>query len=548
MKKNLLLRCIGLAVITVMLSACGDGCKQRLCPEDDTPMKQQVQNYLEYNQVEEVNHQFAPGYSAYFDVSDGIQFARNDAEIKKYYKKVADIISGFHEDWIVYSMANEQIEPLSYSQNDLYNAIMNVACTELKAPINNTLEKIVSDDKLALLVTDFEEYESSEVMGKSLIEQAPYATEDFEAWLLKGGVIKFYIMDFVELPKSMPSLNKKLFFVVFDDNEMTLSSEIDKKFRPTNPAELEEYEKTVKEFVLRSESFRVYNDYRAGRGGNYEGQFDPMVVQEYGFYDKHNTEFYDMGNRWDQVFEVLYQAKCNDKSCDGLLSKLYIDLSDEESRSINQLELRVTDITDDFEAYSQHQFAMRYQPALMVDENGDTIASFDPDSDTACFFDQEGHVFSEYDYDGSMLKTVIKDNQLLELNQDIFNESRMESPEKTRIVIDFAKVYYEAYGYDDEVEENVWANEDLQEILQSFNGRVLQVDVCVAMTGYDESQRLDQLFNFQSHIWEKNTNDKLERRLNVVNDCIYQSIQNVLKHSSRLNNKGKVIYTFIIRG
>lgn len=547
MKKRFLPKFTAIAIMVALFVSC-TGCKpDPACPQNDTPMKQQVQAYLEHNRVEEANHQFAPGYSAYFDFSDGIQCARNNNEIEKYYNKIASFISGFPKDWIVYALENEQIKPLDYSQTDLNNAIRSVECREIMAPINVTLEKIVRDDKLALLVTDFEEYDHSAVMGdKNIIEDAPYLTEDFEAWLLKGGIIKFYIMDYVEYPKSLPALNKKLFFVVFDDKERTLSTEIDKLFRPTNPDELERYKETVKEFELKGESFKVYNDYRAGRGGNYEGQYDPMAVQEYGYYDNHNAEFYEMGNRWDQVFGQLYQAKIKDKSCDGLLSKLYIDLSDEESRSINQLELRVTDITDDFEAYSQYLFAMRYQPSLTVDENGDTIASFNLESDTACFFDQEGHLLFEYEYDGSIPKTVIKDN-LFEINQDIFRESRKESPEKTRIVVDFAKVYYEAYGYDDEIEEYDWNNEDMQEVIQSFNGRVLQVDVCVALTGYDESQSLDS-FKFESHLWKKNGKGEYERKLNATNDCVYGSINNVYKHSRGLNNKGKVIYTFIIRG
>jgi hypothetical protein len=546
MKKRLLFKVasiVGVVAMLFTLTACPP--PQKDCPTDDTPMKQQVQKYLEHNQVEEVNHQFAPGYSAYFDFSDGMQFAR-DEQKTQYYKKVADLITGFHDRWDVYSLANEQIEPLEFSQNDLWNKIMNVDCSELKAPINNALKKIVDDDKLALLVTDFEEYETSEVMGKSLIEQAPYATEDFEAWLSRGGVIKFYIMDYVEKPKSLPALEKKLFFVVFDNKDMELSTMIDKQFKPTSASGLEEYNKNVKEYVLKSESFRVYTDYKGGNGGNYNGQYDPMVVQEFGFYGDYNTEFYAMGNRWDQVFEELYQAKSNDKACDGLLSKLYIDLSDEESRNINQLDLRVTDITDDLEAYSQHQFAMRFKPQVVVDENGDTVAGFSLESDTACFFDQEGHLLSEYEYDGSVAKTVIKDRPLLEINQDIFRESRVESPEKTRIVIDFAKVFYEAYGLDEELDDDAWLNEDMLEVIQSFSGRVLQVDVCVAMTDYDEDQ--SQVFNFQSHIWKKNTEGKLERVQNAVNDCIYQSIQNVMQHSSQLNNKGKVIYTYIITG
>ena len=544
MKKRFLPKFTAIAIMVALFVSC-TGCKHDpACPQNDTPMKQQVQAYLEHNRVEEANHQFAPGYSAYFDFSDGMQHARDDQKTQ-YYKKVVDFITGFSYRWDVYSLANDQIEPLEYSQNDLWNKIMNVDCREIKAPINKTLEKIVDEDKLALLVTDFEEYEDSEVMGKSLIEQAPYATEDFEAWLSRGGVIKFYIMSYVERPKSLPPLDKKLFFVVFDNKDMELSSQIDKQFRPTNASELEEYNKNVTKYVLKNDSYGVYTDYRGGKGGNYDGDYDPMVLQEFGLYEDFNTEFYDMGNSWSDVFGLLYEAKQKDKACEGLISKLYLNLSDEDARSISKLELRVTDITDDFEAYSQHEFAMGFEPQPIEDEEGNMVVSVDPKSEAACFFDAEGQLLPEYEYE-PMPKKVIK-NELLEINQAIFDESRKESPEKTRIVIDFAKVFSEAYGYDDEEENYIWINEDMLDVIKSYEGKVLQVDIYVATTNYDDNQRPDSLFNFESHIWKKR-NGQMVRELNQPNDCIYQSIQNVLKHSHKLNSDGKVIYTYIIRG
>ena len=272
-----------------------------------------------------------------------------------------------------------------------------------------------------------------------------------------------------------------------------------------------------------------------------------MVLQDYALYEDFNTELYNMGNSWSDVFGLMFEAKQKDKNCEGLLSNLYIDLSDEESRSIKKLELRVTDITDDFEAYSQHKFAMSFEPKAVEDEDGNMVVSVDPKSETACFFDYEGHLLPDYEYE-PMTKKVIK-NELLEINQAVFDESRKESPEKTRIVIDFAKVFSDAYGYDDDQQEYVWSNEDLLDVIKSYEGKMLKVDVCVAEVDFDDNQKLKDLFDFKSNIWTtKNNNAELgsfER--DQLNDCISKSIQQVLT-SPKLDYKGKVIYTFIIRG
>ena len=534
MKKGILSKLasiVGLAVLLMTLTGCHtDPCP----PENDTPMKEQVRDYLNHCSAEVEEHQFASGYSAYFDFSSGMPYAYEVPENRKNLESVTKLITGFKDEWEVYSLAYDQVKREDLSQTELYQTIINTKCTAIKAPINDAMSKIVSEDKLALLVTDFEEYEKSNVMGKDIIEETAYATDEFEAWLLKGGVIKFYIMDFVETLKS-GNLNKKLFFVVFDNKKMELSKKIDQSMTGGS----------YDDYVLRRNSYRVYTDYRPGKGGNYEDNADPMILQEYESYSDGQIEFYDMANPWSTVLSELHQAKQMDKKCEGLLSKLYIDLSNEETRNIKSLKLKITDITEDFYAYSDHQFAMRYKPQSVADENGSEIIQVDPKSPEACFYDAEGNLLPEYEYK-PYRKPVITE-ELLEINQKEFERSRAEDPSKTHIIIDFAKIYSDAEFQDNEIGSCNLADEELLERISKFDGHVLQVDICVASTSFDNVQKLHQMFDFKSNIWKRD-GAKMVREWNKTNDCISKSIQNVLQQSKEINYVGEVIHTYIIKG
>lgn len=530
---------VGLVVLLVALAGCDND--PQCPPENDTPMKEQVRDYLNHCSAEVAEHQFASGYSAYFDFSNGMPFAYNDANNYRILSPVVKSLIAPHKDqWDIYSLADGQVkkvETKDMSINDVDNFIFkNVRDKKSKvimAPINVAMTQIVSGNKPALLVTDFEEYGKSNVISKNYTGTAAYATEAFESWLLNDGVIKFYIMDFVEGLKS-GELNKKLFLVVFDNKAMELSKKID-KIIPSG-----EY----KDFVLRRDSYRVFTDYRPGKGGNYEDNADPMILQEYGSYMDGRIEFYDMANPWSTVLAELHQAKQMDKKCEGLLSKLYIDLSDEDTRNIRGLKLKVTDITEDFYAYSDHRFALRYKPQLVDDRNGDEVIQIDPKSPEACFYDAEGNLLPEYEYK-PYRKPVITE-ELLDINQEAFERSRTENPSKTCIIIDFAKIYSDAEFQDNEIGSCNLADEELLERISKFDGHVLQVDVCVASTDFDNVQRVHQLFDFKSNSW-KSDGAKLKRDLDETNECISFSILNVLQSDS-LDYVDKVVHTYIIKG
>ena len=520
---------IGLTMLLMMT-----GCQNNQpCPENNTPMKEQMRDYLESRGTAEAQHRFAPGYSAYFDFSDGMEYAYK-GDNKTNLESVSKLITGFRNDWDVYSLAYDQVKHEDMSQTELWQTIINTKYTAVKAPINGALGKIVADNKLALLVTDFEEYEKSDQMGKDVIEETAYATDEFEQWLLKGGVIKFYIMDFVETNDRV-QLQKKLFFVVFDNKEMELSTKIDNA--------LVGGPKNYQEYVLKRDAYEVFTDYKPGKGGNYEDVVDPMILAGFEKYRGQNVEFYDMTNPWSVVVAQHYQAKQMDSKCLGLLSKLYVNLSDEESVQIQQLKLRVTDITDDFYAYSNNKFALSFKP-VPDPATGEIV--IDPKSPTACFYDPDGTLLPEYEY--APLSTPDVYDELLVINQKAFDESRAADPSKTQIVIDFDKIYTEAEYVDDGVGGYAIADQDLLSQLSKFDGRILKVEVCVASTGYNgQLDKLSKLFDFKSNIWKRD-GQRMVRLKDVPNDCISVSIRNVLKQSGKLDYSDKVIYTYIIKG
>lgn len=151
-----------------------------------------------YAYLEQQQKQVIPtnGYCAYFDLSDGMLAAYNDPVTKDNLKSIVNKVTGNTTCKQVYALKNGMVEKLEKSQTELYNYILNPKSYAQMAPIEETLKQIVSDDKSAFLVTDFEEYTNGS------IQQQNYAKKYFVEWLNKGFDISFFVMNYTEERKT----------------------------------------------------------------------------------------------------------------------------------------------------------------------------------------------------------------------------------------------------------------------------------------------------------------------------------------------------------
>ena len=521
---------LGLCLL-FMMGCKTDPCKDVAQPINPLPFGEQVRQYLDRDYHEEGSSITKGQYVAYFDLSDGMEYAYTSPEIKSKVEHVAQIVTT--NNWEVYGLEAGKVKPMkgdNWSPSELFNRIVYMKNTGIMAPIEEAMNQIINAKKPALMVTDFEEYRKDAKMNATGVERQAYAKPYFESWLRMGGVIKFYTMNFKE-----NKLSKKLFFVVFDGNDMHLVNDIEHALRRSG-------DKNYAEYILQTSPYTVYVDYPVGKGGNFirPNGMDPLGF-EYDALAGNNTETYFITRAsWLQAAEVLMSYRTNpNEGFTGLLSKLFVDLSDTQSVNIERLNLKVTDVTADFNSFTNHNFALKFAP----DKNADGFVELT--CEQAFFYDEKGELLPYYQYNQQLTKDITTE-AFLEINQALFDQSYRANPQRTEIVVDFGRQYSDPTCFNNN-------NGDYQLLKRSqkkdeLNGRVLRIDVCIAESGVADSNysQLENFFNFESYPIKNGQKNKREK---LTNDCITQSVDLALHELQKLdgNEQNRVIYTYFLK-
>lgn len=516
-------------VLLFMMGCNTDPCKDVAQPINPLPFGEQVHQYLDRDHCEEGGSIVKGQYSAYFDFSDGMEKAYLSLDIKEKVTHVAQMATT--NNWKVYGLEENQVKTMDkWSGSELFNRIAYGRNIRNMAPIEKALMQIVNEKKPSLLVTDFEEYRKDEKMNATGVEKYAYAKPYFENWLRMGGIIKFYAMNFKE-----GNLSKKLFFVAFDANDQQLVRDIEHALQRSG-------EKNYAEYLLQTTPYKIYTDYPIGKGGNFVRPTgaDPLGF-EFETFDGLNTEAYHITRAsWLQAAEVLMSYRTNTReNYNGLLSKLYVDLSDTQSVNIERLSLKVSDVTEDFNSFTNNNFAKKFAP--VKGENGIVELT----CEQAFFYDEKGELLPYYQYNPKSFVDITNEG-FLEINQTQFDQSYNANPKRTEVVIDFGREYSDSTLFSN-------TNGDYQllkrsQVKDKLNGRVLRVDVCIAESGVADSNysQLENFFNFESYPIKNGQKNKREK---LTNDCISQSVDLALHELQKASSKeqNRVIYTYFIK-
>lgn len=346
-----------------------------------TFQRSQLDKYVELTQN---SHLLNDGASVYVDMSDGMNYAYSTVESQAVLQA---IINKFAANQAIrfYALADEKITPLDYSHTQLYNYMLNRnSYNKQKAPIEATLQRILSENRPALLMTDFEEYK-----GK-VIEQAAYAKESFIEWLSDGNNITFYKWDFVEKGK-----DKHMFIAVFDDNANRLKSLVENAVSLTNH-NIEKYVLGCRDFAYPTSTQYI----SLKQGGNYHndkgidvvtavmenggindyisyakpfatangapGQFAPLDMY-LGAY----AEYYPLGVNWTDALanaKRMQEAGVPDNiKYNHLLSDLYIDFGAQNGFNIEDIEVRVFDMCETMMAISAQGDSIKMADIEQID-------------------------------------------------------------------------------------------------------------------------------------------------------------------------------------
>lgn len=344
-----------------ILALIGFGIWKLVSPPDYIFQRKHLDKYVEVSQETNL---LKDGASIYVDMSDGMNRAYATAESKALLQSVINRLAG-NGAIKFFGLADEKITPMEgKSHTELYNYMLNPASyNKQKAPIEETLKKIVEKQQPALIMSDFEEYNGG------VIQKAAYAKENFIKWLAMGNNISFYKWKFVEQGK-----NKNMYIAVFDDNANRLNSLIESAIKQTDP--------NIATFVLGSREFAypTFSQYPSlKQGGNYHNSKGVDAVsaimenggpEDYVSYSKPLAsasgtpgtfapldnligvfaEYYPLGVTWKDAIANAKQMQESgvpeEEAYTHLLSHLFMDFGAQNGYKISGIEVRTFDVQE----------------------------------------------------------------------------------------------------------------------------------------------------------------------------------------------------------
>lgn len=461
------------------------------------------------NRIETYDQEVAPNEAnakkgnpaLYIDFSSGINKAFNEPAIKQ---MMADCFNTvLAQKFDVYKLGSRQVTPLSISNTtQLGEKIADPKeYQDIWAPIQSAVEKIVATDHDALLITDFEEWQENTEITNTAFLKMP-----FSKWIEKGNSIHFFIANFKE-----GTVDKHLYFTVFNcgtPNAFSLISKLELKLGPLTTR-----------FDLSNSSYKLYTSYPTAKSGGIF--YDQSAKSDHaknildlksnyinGLNDGNHFEFYPFGLDWENIAQLhaTYQSK---HEFNDFFRKLFIDLSNEDSYTFGDFDVKVSDISADFESFSKTAEAKKHKPKLITGSNGEAkVSDKETDPIVLLCYDAAGKLKEQYSYKPQIPAAM---NEVFTLNKTLFTNTKASNTKAVELGVSFDPKF------------------DVKNI-QNPDG-LLKVDVLLSTANPNLTN--PKLSQFQ---W---TNAK-----NVVNSALYESIKNTLLELKPAN---KIVYAYYIK-
>jgi uncharacterized protein YdeI (BOF family) len=375
--------------------------------------------------------------AVYIDFSLGIVHAYNNQTNK-------DVI-----DAITQKMVNDSVNFFglgkSYGSNGIGNLNFNTgrnlfeqvtspsSYTDKMAPIQMTLDKIVSSKNDAMLITDFEEYtpDVSEVLTYA------YATPSFKKWLQDGNSITFFYSKF-DQNFSGPD-QKNLYFVIFNYgrvNENSFLSKFNDAIKGRNLPDL-------KRFDLNTTPFAISNNYGGeeltglspeldeGVENDFEiGNDAGVVVNYFNGYLKNKQPFesIEFGMSLNNLYEDYFST---DKK---FLNKLFLDASNKDTYIFEDLSVELTDVTQDYIHYVKCNEAKKNVPEMgELDQTNKKVWSKKDNENSiidTCYIKNTKKIKNEYLYKYKGGEII---NEIFDIDRNVFKGQMVNTPKKVEL-------------------------------------------------------------------------------------------------------------------
>jgi hypothetical protein len=519
-KKTLLTSKLAFLVVSIIFSITFFSC----CSEDkvsiwDDPLIVYADSIENYHEASIGSHSKQPigNQNIYVDFSDGLVQAYSSETNKKVIDFISQKMVGSSVTWFGLGKNHNGIGELEYANDrDIYNKVISVSSyVDIMAPIEETLKKISSSSNDALLITDFEEYTPD---GRE--QKFAYAKDYFTKWVEAGNSITIYYSKYTETNnKSKLSGDKNLYFVLFNYGKVNENSLLT-KFENAIEGRGSEL-MGLNKFEINANPFSISNEYggKDKTGLEMDPEVEPATALEVGdqegaLLDYRNGflngakafEAFEFGQSLNDLFYFYFKEKRK------FSKKLFLDASQSSPYILKDIDVQVTDVTEDYINYIKILEAKKNVPVLEKDPGNNNV--WDEESKNnliiqECYVENTKNLKGEYNkYQHNPTEPIA---EIFDFDVNIFASRLKNSPKEVELVTIFHKNFAGKYNVDKQI--------------------ILRVDYVVKSTDINYSTQLDS-FKWNSVISK-----------NEVNSSLYESIRNTLQ---TVKPKG-ILYSYYLK-
>jgi hypothetical protein len=422
-----------IAGMSLFISACGSGTKSDPFESVDLYGSDLPVTLTAYNDLKTgLDKQQAKGSPAmYVDFSAGMYTAFGTPVIRELMSQCFNTV--LEREFTVFKLVQGQVTPITVTAPTQLGQIVNDPKQYLdrRAPIQAAVEKIVSEKKDALLITDFEEWQNNMEVTSTAYLKIP-----FSSWLREGNSISFFIADYQE-----GKVAKHIYFTVFTYGHQTENSLVS-KLRPKMSA-------LPARFDLATDAYLLTTAYPGTKTGGLFRDLSAKTEKEQNVLDlqdryingasKNKTfEYYPLGVNWPTI-EQTRKDYSEQNQFHDLFRNLFIDLSNTDSYTYQDLAVETDDVTNDFERYAKSIEVKKHKPALTKGNNGERkISDKETDEIAMACYNSDGSVKPEYVYEPQEKQSL---TDVFILNQTLFTNTYQSDKAKTEIGISFAPAF-----------------------------------------------------------------------------------------------------------
>ena len=475
--------------------------------------------------------------NVYVDLSDGItRYALGNSNNKKLLEQFFFTVQN-EENLNYFELSDDKIIPY----NDT-NALSYFTSTghrdengklKVGAPIDKAFNEIASKNELGIVITDGELYDSA----SQQVSMNPWASDAFKSWFASGGKLEILYTDFNE-NNSGRTYKKHMYLLFFipRDYDGNIMSALDEDFKFNNVR--------YKNLSFNTDVTNLYTrDYPDAQTPGIEYLMEYMEGPPPSYRSKNNFEYFatnddfnfDTGNSSMLYYMRDYPDDNGKEFNRPIVQKLFLDLNSITNYEVENIEINVTNISEEFMRFKRNYYAKKNLPSILKDDNNQPIL----DAENHLIFDDTDCTIIGYDeaYDTFEKNLDDTDNNFTKMLKPDYTFSKSDL--KNKVIKDFVFLDSEA---GDTNELNLQNYEVIIKFDKKFNennlgffseeNNIVKIDVVVDK---DDFKLKTNTVPRKALTWDKIDNSGVDQTL-------YTSLRNVLNN----NKPSPIIYTYYI--